>query len=70
MASASGSFKFCWEDSLLKMFFLSPAWERWFPGGFILDLVPFVGCLPAIPYGPGLLVETLFNLSLLLLSFQ
>ena len=70
MASDSGSSEFCWENSLFKVFFFSPAWEHWFPGGFILDLVPFVGCLPAIPYGPGLLVETLFNLNLLLLSFQ
>ena len=26
--------------------------------GLILSQVPYAGCLPAIPYGPGLLVET------------
>ena len=38
------------------------------PDGFILNQVPFAGCLPATPYGPGLLVETLFNSFTLVIS--
>lgn len=38
------------------------------PDGFILNQVPFAGCLPATPYGPGLLVEALFNSFSLVIS--